>query len=82
MAPREARRASAVGEGHDTLSRQLARFVVKTRFEDLPRTDRRGVEDDRAGLDGGRLRRLEGSAGARDERGRAHSSAERRNAPS
>jgi len=36
MAPPEARRVSAQGEGHDTLSRRLARFVVTTRFRDLP----------------------------------------------
>ena len=36
MAPREARRASAVSEGQDTLSRRLARFVVTTRFQNLP----------------------------------------------
>src|SRR4051812_4976520 len=30
--------AAAANGKHDTLSRQLARFVVQTRFEDLPKS--------------------------------------------
>jgi 2-methylcitrate dehydratase PrpD len=36
MAPPQAPRVSAARETHDTLSRQLARFVVTTQFHDLP----------------------------------------------